>query len=778
MSDNEEFIREFLDESRENLDELERDFVALENAPDDMDRLSNVFRTIHTIKGTSGFFNFAKLGAIAHAGENLLGPIRDGKLPFNQGIATALMQGVDAIREVLAQIETTGQEGSGDYRAINERLNQLANAPQDQALLTAPQVIPQTLAIPQTVASKVKPVVVEKLPREDMPRAAEPALPEPQPATSSDSEGTRRANPIAPTESELTATSTVGNTDQPTAPQPTKARGAEGSIRVDVGLLNNLMNLVGELVLARNQLVQVSECIDEPQLDCVSHLVNQITSELQEGVTQTRMQPIGNMWSKFPRVVRELAISCGKEVELVMEGQETELDRSLLEAIKDPLTHLIRNSIDHGIETPDQRLENGKPRAGRLVLRSFHEGGLVNIEIVDDGKGIQVERVRDRAVSRGLVSESQSRSMTDSELVQMIFQPGFSTAENVTSVSGRGVGMDVVRTNIERIGGSIDIRNRVGKGTTIQVAIPLTLAIIPAIVVKADEQRFVIPQASVVEMITINDQSKRNAIETINQSPIFRLRGKLLPLLFLDEQLGLGNSLGLDVNTRIERQDAIEIVVLRSGGADFGLVVDAIQNAEEIVVKPLDPVIAKLKFFSGATIMGDGHVILILDVNGLASVGRIQSPEPNALSRSADRELMESTTRDDALLICLLPDQTQVALPLLQVRRLEEFSAKAIEHISSGAVVQYRGEIMPVIDLARTLGHPPQSVVSEIVQVVVALAVDQEVGFAVDDILDVVQHPVGGPGSTTRPGVLGTVVINERVTEILDITGIVEAFAG
>src|SRR5271165_3795881 len=395
----------------------------------------------------------------------------------------------------------------------------------------------------------------------------------------------------------------------------TKVRdAAPETIRVGVNVLDKLMTLVGELVLARNQLLQISNTVEDASLQAVSQRMNLIATELQEQVMKTRMQPIGNIWGQFPRTVRDVALGCGKEVGIEMEGKETELDKTIIEAIKDPLTHLVRSSVDHGIELPEARVKAGKARVGRLILRAFHEGGQVNIEISDDGAGLSSDRIRKKAIERGVITAEQAARMTEREIFNLIFLPGFSTAEKVTNVSGRGVGMDVVKTNVEKIGGTVDVQSTLGRGTTVRVKIPLTLAIIPALVVTCGGDRYAIPQVSLLELVRVESDQAGKGIELVHGAPVYRLRGQLLPLVYLSRELKLAT----DARPPAEREGAVNIVVLQADGRQFGLVVDEINDTEEIVVKPLRKQLKTVKVFAGSSIMGDGRVALILDVLGLA----------------------------------------------------------------------------------------------------------------------------------------------------------------
>ena len=550
---------------------------------------------------------------------------------------------------------------------------------------------------------------------------------------------------------------------------------AGNAIRVDVVLLDKLMNLVGELVLARNQVLQYTSSAMDPSFLRTAQRLNLITSELQEGVMKTRMQPIGNLWNKFPRIVRDVANACNKKVRIEMEGRETELDKTILEAIKDPLTHVIRNSVDHGVESPEKRLSLSKPEEGRLFMRAFHEGGQVNIEISDDGKGIDTEAVKRKAVERGLITPEHAARMGEREATNLVFLPGFSTAEKITNVSGRGVGMDVVKTNVEKIGGTVDIQSKVGDGTTLRIKIPLTLAIIPALIVTTGGERFAIPQVSLLELVRVDDAGTggEGGIEMIHGTPLYRLRGNLLPLIYLNKELKLPLAAGSDDLGR-----ASNIVVLRGGDRQFGLVVDQINDTEEIVVRPLGKQLKGIGLLAGATIMGDGKVALILDVSGLAHRANVISHAGDAATRAGAAQAKLGATDHQSLLLCVLPGGHRVAIPLSQVARLEEFPTGLLEDAGGMPVVQYRGQIMPLVDVAAALGcggqpDEPEGDATKI-QVVVHTRGGNNVGLRVQRILDVVEERVVVRRTSVRHGVLGTAVIKEKVTELLDVAAVTE----
>jgi two-component system chemotaxis sensor kinase CheA len=483
---------------------------------------------------------------------------------------------------------------------------------------------------------------------------------------------------------------------------------------------------------------------------------------------KTRMQPIGNVWNKLPRVVRDLAQACGKHVALEMEGRDTELDKTVLEAIKDPLTHLVRNSVDHGIEAPEDRAEAGKPEEGRLLLRAYHESGLVNIEIIDDGAGIDVDKVRAKAIERGIINNDQAARMGDREVMNLIFQPGFSTAAKVTNVSGRGVGMDVVKTNIEKIGGTVDVQSRVGEGTTLKIKIPLTLAIIPALIVGHGEARYAIPQVSLLELVRLESEQAKKSIERIQGAPVYRLRGKLLPLVYLRE------ALGEHAEDAQSHNEAVSIVVLQADEQQFGLVVERVDDTAEIVVKPLGKQLKGIPVFAGATIMGDGHVALILDVMGVAQRSKILSELHDKGLGAGEADAAARRKDGQTMLLVDAAGGRRIAVPLGAVARLEQFETSKLEWAGSQQVVQYTGELLPILSVASLLGFgAPES--SDPIEVVVVWQGDRQVGLHVAEILDIVEDVELGRGTSTNPGIVGSVVIQDKVTDVLDMRAVVAA---
>jgi two-component system chemotaxis sensor kinase CheA len=755
-AEDQEMIREFLVECDENLSRLDQDLVELEKRPRDKDLLSSIFRTIHTIKGACGFLAFTTLEKITHQAETLLSQLRDGKRELNPALVSLILETVDATRKVLAAIEADGKEGPARFDDLTERLRLAAQLPSSvepkpapvaaapiavAAPVAAPPVVKEVVA-PVEVKQPEKPVVEERRQGEDRRQDEDRRK-----------EEDRRKDPEKK-EEDVTRHSAA----------------ADANIRVGVGLLDKLMDLVGELVLTRNQILQFNTEREDVALNATSQRLNLITTELQEGVMKTRMQPIGVVWNKLPRVVRDMAISLGKQIQLEMDGAETELDRTIIEAIKDPLMHLIRNSCDHGIEMPDVRVRAGKPAEGRLTLRAFHEGGQVNIEIIDDGAGIDAGRVKAKAVEKGLLRPEQAEKLSDREAHNLIFLPGFSTAAAVTNISGRGVGMDVVKSHIEKIGGVVDLFSRPGEGATVKIKIPLTLAIIPGLVITSGGERFVIPQVSLLELIRIEADSKEKHIEYVHGTPVYRRRGSLLPIAYLNEVLSLHSSAG---------DEAISVVVLQVDDRQFGLVVDGINDTQEIVVKPLGKQLKGLTLYAGATIMGDGRVALILDVQGIGKRSGVfdESREP---ARAANKQKAQSESELQRLLLFRAGSFNRLAIPLSLVARLEEFPRSGIEHAAGGQVVQYRNRILPLVSLQEVLepGYGGQSELADPVQVVVFNDGDRSIGMVVDQIVDVVEEAAKVRKKSGRAGLLGSAVVGKQVTDFLDLNAVIRASAG
>ena len=751
MADNEEFISEFLIEASENLDQLDQDLVALEKNPHDPDRLASIFRTIHTIKGTCGFFGFTKLSNLSHHGEHLLGLLRDGKLHFDEQMASLLLELVDAIRTFLTAIESTGKEGDAAFPDLCQKMDAtclLAAAPQSNQT-------EECLASPSSSTNQ-----------SNQPDDRTTSTPEEQPVVSTTSNHPAEADKLAP----------VASPDILSRSGSTRSNNTfDATIRVDVQLLDTIVDLVGELVLARNQLRTTAT--NEPALLDAVNRIHTVTGELQEVAMKTRMAPIDQLFNKFPRIVRDVAAACDKKVNLHIDGSDTELDRTLIEKIRDPLTHLIRNAIDHGIESKDMRSVAGKSTSGEISLRAFQESGQVTIEVSDDGAGISVDAVCKKAVEKGLVTEDAASAMSDERIFQFIFEPGFSTANAVTDISGRGVGMDVVRTNIESIGGTIDISSQRGVGTIVRVRIPLTLAIIPALIISSGGERLAIPQPYIQELVSLRKNGTIHIIDGLEGAPVLRLRDRLIPVVYLDRWLGLRDW--------EKRPTSGTVVVVKVDNHEFGLVVDAVTTSENqhshatettglsfIVVKAISSLLAPMGIYSGATVMGDGSVVLILDLRGITMAADIPALTRRAGDlQSTSEEPSEVVQESSRYLVCETHNGHRVAVPLNQVQRLENFLESEIDPAADSRFVKRNGELTQLIDPDQVL-HTSKELGKEPTGSLVGIILPNELGnkaFAVRRIIDIETGHGPLEKTATKRGLLGTLLVGDSATEVMDI---------
>ena len=732
-----DLLSEFLTETAEGLGTLDVELVRLEQNPNDPKLLGNIFRIVHTIKGTCGFLSLPRLESVAHASENVLGRIRDGQLAVTPVAISLILGSLDRIKMLLAALEATEAEPDGNDIDLIDQLNAFAEGRLVEAAPAAPPKVeapPAPPPPPPPVAAKpaepppppkveAAPVVVAK--EETLPAAPEPAAPRaPAPAQVE-----------APTELKESAV-------------------AASNIRVNVDLLENLMTMVSELVLTRNQLMQILRSQKDSEFAASLQRLSHVTTELQEGVMKTRMQPIGNAWAKLPRLVRDLSLELGKKIDLQMKGAETELDRQVLELIKDPLTHMVRNSGDHGIEKPVDRVMAGKPETGTIMLNAYHEGGHIIIEIGDDGRGLATDKIKAKAIQNGLATEAEIAQMSDQQIYQFIFKAGFSTAAAVTSVSGRGVGMDVVRTNIEKIGGTIELKSALGRGSTFVIKIPLTLAIVSALIVECAGERFAIPQISVVELVRAAPGTETQ-IERLNGTPVLRLRNRLLPLVALETLLRLERPTDEPTETFI--------VVAQVGNYSLGIIVDRVFDTEEIVVKPVAPILRDIAMFSGNTILGDGAVIMILDPNGIAAAtGEMMVGDTHAVEQAA-----KSTARGaqkTSLLLFRAGDGGAKAVPLALIARLEEIDRSEIEYTNGKPVTQYRGKLMPLVSIEGSGpipidGRQPILVFSD---------QNRSMGLLVDEIVDIVEDALNIELGSERPGLVGSAIIAGKATDLID----------
>ncbi len=752
-----DLLNEFLTETAESIDVIDVELVKLEQNPNNKEVLDNIFRLVHTIKGTCGFLGLPRLEAVAHASENVLGKFRDGELEVTADAVTLILESLDIIKVILAGLAATEAEPEGDDKDLISRLNVCAAG---GAAVSQKKAKPEPVVPVQTLGRDLLPGEVSL---EDL-EAAFAAAPGPdeEPVTVEETaaavtddhdgviaSGSGHHDPVheEPRKSSAPAVATAANVSA-------DATIGTQSIRVNVDLLEDLMNMVSELVLTRNQLLQIMRRNGDTEFSVPLQRLSQCTTELQEGVMKTRMQPIGNAWAKLPRIIRDLSVELNKKIDLQMIGAETELDRQVLELIKDPLTHMVRNSADHGIERPKDRVAAGKPETGVIRLNAYHEGGHIIVEISDDGAGLRVEKLKSKIITNGLATEAEVAEMSDQQIHKFIFHPGFSTAEKVTNISGRGVGMDVVRSNIEKIGGTIDLKAIEGRGTSFMIKIPLTLAIVSALIVECAAERFAIPQISVLELVRVSGDSEHR-IEHINNTAVLRLRDRLLPLIQLDKILKL------NADTKTENF----IVVTQVGTFTFGIVVDRVFDTEEIVVKPVAPILRDIPVYSGNTILGDGSVIMILDPNGIAnSTGDVMT-DSEVVVANATTSQAASQDRESVLVFRAGTD-TQRAVPLSLVARLEEIAVSAIEQANGSLMVQYRGQLMPLVMIdgncrLKEEGRQPVLVFSDN---------DRTMGIAVDEIIDIVEEHLNIELASVTRAVLGTGVVAGKATEIIDVS--------
>jgi len=756
-----DLLAEFLTETAESLEVIDIELVRIEANPSDEATLNNIFRLVHTIKGTCGFLGLPRLEGVAHASETLLGRYRDKTLHVTPQAVTTVLGAIDRIKLILAGLRQTGQEPAGDDSSLISALNALSAGEAPKAPPAPPPGGPppfdkdgnvwdhdlQRYLRPGEVSlaeleAAFKETAVDLGPSSRASEAAPPAPPAPPPA--------------------VPVTAAPGSNPPPSfeldADEERRAEAAAAqTIRVNVEVLEALMTTVSELVLTRNQLLQMVRNQANSEFKAPLQRLSNITVELQDRVMKTLMQPVGAAWRKLPRIVRNAANDLKKKIDLRLEGETTELDRQVLELIKDPLTHMVRNSCDHGLEPPDVRKAAGKPETGVITLSAYHEGGAIIIELTDDGAGLNTDKIRTKAIERGIVSAAEAATLSDAQIHRFIFAPGFSTAEKITNMSGRGVGMDVVKTNIEQIGGSIELSSERGKGSRFKIKIPLTLAIVSALVLGARGQRFAAPQGSVQELVSVGEGSE-HTIETINSAPVLRLRDALLPLLDLADLLGLPRLLGQPG----EASESRYVAVMQVGGERFGLIVDQVHDTEEIVVKPLSTLLRGIRSYSGATILGDGSVVMILDPNGLADALGAHREREDA---QAAQQLAALETDETRLIVFRAGADDLKAAPLELITRLEEIEVSKLEKADGRRVVQFRGQLMPVMHIAGEYAYKD----SGKQPILVFMNEGSSFGLAVDQIVDIVQERVTLDLAADRPGVIGAAVLKGAVTEIIDI---------
>jgi two-component system chemotaxis sensor kinase CheA len=749
-----DLIAEFITETNESLTELDKDLIKLEQNPNDKDLISKIFRLMHTIKGTCGFLGLPRLETVAHRAENVMGRFRDGNLSVTASYVSLILESLDRVRMLLEHIETNGTEPDGEDSDLIEKLDAVYEGrdAEQTKTETAPPPPPETPMPSQKLERELLPGEVsldelERIFRETpvgIPDAAPVAPPPPPPvveAVKVPVKSEPKSEPKADVKDAATSENSVANQ----------------SLRVNVDVLENLMTMVSELVLTRNQLMQISRAQRDNGFQGPLQRLNHVVSDLQDGVMKTRMQPIGNAWQKLPRIIRDLSIELGKKIDFVMVGEDTELDRQILEMIKDPLTHMVRNSGDHGIEIPADRAAKGKPETGTITLKAFHEGGHIIIQIIDDGKGLPMDKIKSKIIQNGLATEYEIAQMSTQQIQQYIFKAGFSTADKVTSVSGRGVGMDVVRTNIEKIGGAIELNSVEGKGSTFTIKIPLTLAIVSSLIVESAGERFAIPQLAVNELVLVSQKSDHK-IEMLKGTPVFRLRNKLLPLVVLEDLLKISTNTTEDES----RFNHKYIIVTQVGTYRFGIIVDRVFDTEEIVVKPVPKILKHINLFSGNTILGDGSVIMILDPNGIANATGDIDTQKAETSEINDASLSGRTKT--SLLVFQAGEESPKAVPLALISRLENINCADIEYTNGQMMVQYRGKLMQLAPLNNNVvvgntGMKPILVFSDR---------DNNIGLVIDRIIDIMEDYIDIQVDGSGDGTIGSTILQGHATDIID----------
>ncbi|MCA0401920.1 MAG: chemotaxis protein CheW [Proteobacteria bacterium] len=771
-----DLLKDFVVETSEHLDIVDAELVRFERDPNNSATLALIFRLVHTIKGTCGFLGLPRLEHLAHAAEDVISQFRDGK-PVTAPAVTMILKTIDRIKGIVGDLERDGTEPEGDDEDLVESLRALANDTTAKLATAAVEAPLATEAVgKESFQVLERPLRDDEVELDELERAFRDA-PGPEAVHFTEEPAATMVAPPAPVAPPPVAAAPAAvEKKTPRKAEAKSENEGEGNdhgnansvskqtVRVAVGTLDRLMTMVSELVLTRNQLLEIARQRDDGDFKSPLQRLSHITAELQDGVMQTRMQPIGSAWTKLSRVVRDLTEELGKKIELVQTGAETEIDRQLLEMIKDPLLHMVRNAADHGLEMPDERIAAGKPAHGTINLRAAQESGYIIVEVSDDGRGIDVERVKAKAIRNGLTTEQDIARMSDEQVLRFVMEPGFSTAAAVTNISGRGVGLDVVRSHVEQVGGVVDLRSRAGKGLSVSIKLPLTLAIASALIVEAAGQRFAIPQIAVAELVRTHETGEVR-IEKLNGQATLRLRQKLLPVVDVADVLTLERQ-----PEKSPASDDQLVVVCHVGGHRFGIIVDSILHTEEIVVKPISSKLRHMSVYSGATILGDGSVILILEPSGVArSVMENGGREAAAASEAEIAAEIYASGERSLLLLFRAGGANLKAIPLSFIGRLEEFERSKIEDTGGKAVVQYQGRLMPILGY---MDHGGFDVDSR-QPVLVFHQHDREIGMAVDEIVDVVEVAIQIDTTHATPGTIGATIIDGKAVEIVDVSELV-----
>jgi len=767
---NESILHEFLIESFDNLSGISEEITQYEKQHENTELLNSIYRKVHTLKGSASFLGLKKLESVTHCSENILDNIREGELESSPAIIDVLLESFDACLEMLKKIEETKDEGDGDYSQL---ISKLENITSEEIQIENQKLIEpyDSVLISESFNTKTIEKEIEKVESEPIaPNQEEAVLIKKEVKVMSETvENKKNVENENIKEEKVEEKKEVKKVVSLT----------DSVVRVNVQLLDKIMNVVGELVLNRNQILQYANNYDSSELNRLAQQLNVITTDLQTDIMTTRMQPVGSVLTKFERIVRDLSRAQGKSIKLTISGKETELDKTLLEAIRDPMTHLVRNSVDHGIENPEGRKESGKSEEGNILIKSYHEGGQVTIEISDDGNGIDPEKILAKAVSKNVISKEKAETLTERQILNLIFTPGFSTAEQVTNISGRGVGMDVVKSNIEKIGGSVDVISEVGHGTSFKLKIPLTLAIVPALVIRSSGETFAIPQINLVELVRLEKEEEAKKIEKVHDSDFYRLRGELIPVFRLNSRLSLeGDSVEENKNS----SDSLNIVILNAEGQCYGLIVDNVLDTEEIVVKPLSRKLKDLNLFGGATIMGDGRVALIIDALGFFNSVDAGKSQKSDVQTFEDEKNLIADGESQEILLTELGDERNYGIPLCLVNRLEEFSYGDVEWTGDQPLVRYGNKPMLLIDIEKTLKLDGDSELQkegiakdDVLACVVTKIRGSYFGIVVKAIKDIAfsQSDVNQETSD-REGIMGTLFVNDKTVSLLDVHNIID----
>jgi two-component system chemotaxis sensor kinase CheA len=774
-------IREFLLETQESLGQIEAELINLDQSEEARKHpetsSGRMFRLLHSIKGTCSFLGYPKVEELAHVGENLLGRVRDGLLSFDATVVNALLAIVDAIREVIDHIESEQTEGNSDYTYLTRQLTQIVSqADPSESLLVEAAIVQHPQAAP------VKSAAEEADDRDRANIGDEDGVTQPRndildvPTAPAKAIGVPSAIDRGRSLGSVSQGLTIGRHHTNEHPvRGVEPRVADSYLRVDVGLLDQMMTLAGELVQTRNHFLRDgANQVNGPSQGKMRQL-NSITSELQACIMQSRMQPIATIWNQIPRMVRDIALGSFKKVRLEMEGSETELDKAIIESVRDPLNHILRNSVDHGIELPELRAALGKPTEGRIWVRAYHAGGQVNIEIEDDGAGIDPQIVRRIAMDKKIVTQARLEQLNDAAAFGLIFEPGFSTASRVTKLSGRGVGLDVVKTNIEKLGGTIHVQSRIGLGTTFTLRIPLTLAIVQALIVCCADEAYAIPQSRVAELVRLRGDEALAMMHNPGGIPNYRFRGKLLPIVSLRKALDLN-----EPTPGAKRES--NLVVLRVHDRQFGLVVDRIVDTQEVVIKPMWHPLRNIHIYAGATQLADGRIALILDPIGIAKRVKLISELRETVPKIVDRS--EPTRTAESILVGQLSTGERIALPMCHLKRIEKLDPLSCRKLNGQELYGYKDEIIPVVDLTLLWGQcgteatdshfvPSTNQPCDFEFVAIYETDGMAVGIKIGTKIDVIQHVHTTRGKPLRAFVEFTTLIHGQLTEVIDVSRVV-----